>query len=119
MSWIDQGRQEHGYFGHGTAGKAPIYVRGYATYYNLVGHDMANGKPFDPNAMNAAMKLVPRGTRVKVTSVDDPSKSIVVTVTDHRPHPIGNVIDLTPAAFRALFGGLTRGKGMVIVTEAD
>lgn len=115
MSWIDQGRQQHGYFGHGTSGRDQQQLRGGASYYNLPGNKMANGKPFDGGAMNAAMLHVPLGTKVKVVSMDDPSKPIDVVVTDRGPYAAGRVIDLTPAAFRALFGTTGRGVAPVIV----
>jgi rare lipoprotein A (peptidoglycan hydrolase) len=35
---------------------------------------MANGRSFDPNGMNAAMVDVPLGTKVTVTSIDNPTK---------------------------------------------
>lgn len=41
-------------------------VSGVASWYNLLGHQMANGKVFDPNAMNAAVLKVPLGTVVTV-----------------------------------------------------
>lgn len=116
MSWIDQGRQKHGYFGHGISdGGQEQQLKGQASYCNLPGNNMANGKPFDGNAMNAAMLHVPLGTRVAVTSLRDPSKSIEVTVTDRGPYVAGRIIDLTPKAFEALFASTRVGTGPVIV----
>lgn len=76
---------------------------------------MANGKQFDPNAMAAAMLHVPLGTKVTVTSLRDPSRSIEVTVTDRGPDASGRVIDLTPKPFQSLFGDLGSGLGRVVV----
>lgn len=76
---------------------------------------MANEKPFDANAMNAAMLHVPLGTKVTVASLHDPSKSIEVTVTDRGPYVSGRIIDLTPSAFTALFESTRAGIGSVIV----
>ena len=106
------------WFGHGTAEAAGGIEqrRGGASYYNLPGNLMANGKPFDGEAMNAAMLRVPLGTKVTVTSLRDPSKSIDVTVTDRGPYISGRIIDLTPKAFRALFGTTGIGTGPVIVS---
>lgn len=116
MSWIDQGRQKHGYFGHGISDLGhEQQLKGQASYYNLPGNSMANGKPFDGNAMNAAMLHVPLGMKVTVTSLRDPSKSIEVTVTDRGPYVSGRIIDLTPKAFEALFGSTRAGTGPVIV----
>ena len=97
MGWQDQGRQEHGWFGHGVAsGSEEQYIGGGASYYNLPGNKMANGALFDASAMNAAMLHIPLGTRVRVTSLTDPSRSIDVTVTDRGPYVSGRVIDLIP-----------------------
>ena len=69
---------------------------------------MANGHLFDGSAMNAAMLHVPLGTVVQVTSVLG-GRTINVTVTDRGPYVPGRIIDLTPAAFEALTGGLRSG----------
>jgi rare lipoprotein A (peptidoglycan hydrolase) len=42
-----------------------------------------------------------------------------VTVTDRGPYVAGRVMDLTPKAFRQLFGGLTRGLGQVVVVVPE
>ena len=76
---------------------------------------MANGKIFDATAMNAAMLSIPFGTIVTVASLKDPTKSINVTITDPGPYAPGRIIDLTPAAFRALSGRTRLGVGDVIV----
>lgn len=116
MSWEDQGRQEHGYFGHGTSTHPNATQRqGRASFYDLLGNMLANGKMFDATAMNAAMLGVPFGTIVTVTSLKDPTKSINGTITDRGPYAPERIIDLTPTAFRALFGGTRIGVGDVIV----
>ncbi len=115
MSWIDQGRQRHGYFGHGIAGDDLEKRRGDASYYDLPGNKMANGHAFASTAMNAAMLRVPLGTKVRVIPLNDLSRSIEVTVTDRGPYPAGRIIDLTPTAFRALFGSMNQGTAPVIV----
>ena len=65
--------------------------------------------------MNAAMLTVPLGTHVTVISLKDPSRSIEVTVTDRGPYVPGRIIDLTPKAFKALFGSQHSGISPVIV----
>ena len=89
---------------------------GGASYYNLVGNQMANGQRFDPAAMNAAMLHVRLGTTVTVESLSSPGKTVSVTVTDRGPYEPGRIIDLTPAAFRALNGTLAAGVFQVKVT---
>lgn len=64
---------------------------------------MANGRPFNPNALTAASWFYPLGTRVRVTSGDS---SVVFIITDRGPARRlvrqGRVIDLSAAAFRRL-----------------
>ena len=66
---------------------------------------MANGRPFNPDALTAASWFHPLGTRLRVTSGDS---SVVVTITDRGPARRlvrqGRVIDLSAAAFRRLAG---------------
>lgn len=66
---------------------------------------MANGRPFNPDALTAASWFYPLGSRVRVTSGDS---SVVVIITDRGPARRlvrqGRVIDLSAAAFRRLAG---------------
>ncbi len=48
-------------------------ITGLASWYNFVGRRMANGKLFDPKAMNAAMLHVPLGTVATVRLAEHPS----------------------------------------------
>jgi cell wall-associated NlpC family hydrolase len=84
-----------------------------ATYYGraLEGHLMANGKPFDPDAMTAAHKTLPFGTQLEVTYH---GKSVRVTITDRGPYAPGRDLDLSLAAARQL-GMLSRGVAPVRV----
>ena len=91
-------------------------LTGIASYYDLPGNRMANGQIFNPDAMNAAMLGVGLGTTVTVALADDPRRSIDVVVTDRGPYVAGRIIDLTPAAFTALTGGLAAGVVRVVVT---
>lgn len=116
MSWEDQGRQDHGYFGNGTSVQPKATQRhGRASFYDLPGNKMANGQMFDGKAMSAAMLGVPFGTVVTVTSLKDPTKSINVTTTDRGPYAPGRIIDLMRTAFQALFGSTRIGVADVIV----
>ena len=70
---------------------------GTATYYHpsLTGRRMANGKPYNPNAMTAASNAYPLGAWVRVTN-NRTKKSVIVKITDR----CGNCsIDLSKAAF--------------------
>jgi rare lipoprotein A len=60
----------------------------------------------NPHALTAAHRSLPFGSRVRVTNRKN-GRSAVVRITDRGPFVRGRVIDLTPAAARALgFSGL-------------
>jgi len=76
---------------------------GGASYYadKYHGRTTASGEPFDQNAMTAAHKRLPFGTRVRVTNLDN-GKSVIVRVNDRGPFIRGRVIDLSKAAFQRI-----------------
>jgi rare lipoprotein A len=82
------------------AGIASSYPHSYK------GRRTASGEAFNPGAMTCAHKRHPFGSMLRVSMGD---KSIACRVTDRGPFTRGRVIDLTPAAARALgFSGLAR-----------
>jgi rare lipoprotein A len=84
---------------------------GMASYYWQPQRVACGGK-FNPNAMTAAHKTLPCGTRVTVTNKRN-GKSVVVTINDRGPFVRGRIIDVSLAAARQL--GMT-GAGVVPVT---
>lgn len=56
---------------------------------------------FNPNAMTAAHKTLPCGTKLRVTSAST-GKSVVVTINDRGPYIKGRSLDLSRAAFAAI-----------------
>ena len=73
-----------------------------ASWYGneLRGHLMANGYPFNPDALTCASWNYPLGTKLKVTHN---GKSVIVLVTDRGPAKrLHRDIDLSAAAFKAL-----------------
>jgi len=84
---------------------------GMASYYgNEAGNRTASGQRFNQNAMTAAHRTLPFGTRLKVTHA---GRSVVVTINDRGPFIRGRVLDLSTGAARAV--GLTgRGVGRVV-----
>src|SRR5205823_2113323 len=71
------------------------------------GTQTASGVKLDDNALTAAHRTLPFGSKVRVTNTKN-GQSVVVTITDRGPFVPGRVIDLTPAGARALgFNGLT------------
>ena len=82
---------------------------GVASHYgNESGSRTASGQRFNQNAMTAAHRSLPFGTRLKVTHGD---RSVVVTINDRGPFVRGRVLDLSTGAARAI--GLS-GVGRVV-----
>lgn len=84
---------------------------GVASYYgNEAGNKTASGQRFNQNAMTAAHRSLPFGTKLRVTHS---GRSVVVTVNDRGPFIRGRVLDLSKGAASAI--GLTgRGVGKVV-----
>jgi len=74
-------------------------LQGVASVY----HDRitANGEHMNPNAMTAAHKSLPMGSRVTVTNKHN-GRSVTVRINDRGPYVTGRVIDLSPGAARVL-----------------
>ena len=86
---------------------------GMASYY-WQPQRLASGGWFNPNAMTAAHKTLPFGTRVRVTNLNN-GRSATVTINDRGPYIRGRVIDLSRAAASAV--GMT-GAGVARVSMA-
>ena len=81
---------------------------GMASFYgNESGSKTASGQRFNQNAMTAAHRSLPFGTKLKVTHGD---RSVVVTINDRGPFIKGRVLDLSKGAAAAV--GLTSAKGV-------
>jgi rare lipoprotein A len=74
-------------------------LQGVASVY----HDRitANGEHMNPDAMTAAHKSLPMGSRVTVTNRRN-GRSATVRINDRGPYVAGRVIDLSPGAARVL-----------------
>jgi rare lipoprotein A len=83
--------------------------QGIAAVYSLEsGSGIASGQKLNPEALTAAHRTLPFGTKVRVTNRKN-SHSVTVTINDRGPFTRGRIIDLTPAAARALgFSGLAQ-----------
>ena len=79
-------------------------------YGNESGSKTASGQRFNQNAMTAAHRSLPFGTKLRVTHR---GQSVVVTINDRGPFIRGRVLDLSKGAARAI--GLT-GAGVGHVT---
>lgn len=94
--------------GDATTCKASFYGRGDGTD----GGPTASGEPFNSEAMTAANKTLPLGTRIKVTNPST-GQSVVVKINDRGPYAGGRCLDLSAGAFDAI--GDT-GSGVMTVS---
>ena len=86
---------------------------GRASWYALTSKT-ASGEWCDPNAMTAAHRSLPFGTRVKVTNLNN-GREVVVRINDRGPFVGGRVIDVTRAAAKKL-GFINAGTAQVKIT---
>ena len=84
---------------------------GIASYY-WQPQRVASGGWFNPNAMTAAHRTLPFGTRVRVTNLNN-GRSVTVSINDRGPYIAGRVIDLSRAAAQSV--GMT-GAGLARVS---
>lgn len=115
----------------GARGTKPYTIRG-KTYYPLLsshgfreegiaswyGKDFhgkltSNGERYNMHGMTAAHKLLPFGTRVKVTNREN-GRSIVVRINDRGPFVANRVIDLTRTGAEKI-GMIAKGTAPVIL----
>jgi rare lipoprotein A len=85
--------------------KAPgsEFARGKASWYGpgFHGERTASGERFDMNALTAAHRTLPFGTRVRVRNPQN-GREVVVRINDRGPHARERIIDLSKAAGAAL-----------------
>src|SRR5215510_1174443 len=93
-----------------TGGTSGSGQSGMASYY-WQGQRVASGGWFNPNAMTAAHKTLPFGTRVRVTHAGS-GRSVDVVINDRGPYVAGRIIDLSRAAASVI--GMT-GQGVARV----
>jgi rare lipoprotein A len=81
------------------------------------GTKTASGIPLDDNAMTAAHKSLPFGSKVKVTNKKS-GDAVTVTITDRGPYVKGRCIDLSKAGASALgFAGLVPVSVVPVVSD--
>ncbi|MEM1095637.1 MAG: septal ring lytic transglycosylase RlpA family protein [Bacteroidota bacterium] len=73
--------------------------RGIASWYGpgYAGNRTASGEVFDPDAITAAHKTLPFGTRITVVHLGN-GREVTVRINDRGPFVRGRVIDLSRAA---------------------
>ena len=83
---------------------------GIASFYSDE-QQTANGEKFNPNALTAAHKTLPFGTRLRVTNVAT-GRSVTVRINDRGPYIPGRVVDVSYSAAESL-GIVGRGIAKV------
>ena len=102
---------------------APSFSQvGVASYYaaKFENRKTADGERFKSSGFTAAHRTLPLGTIVRVTNLEN-QRSVVVRVNDRGPFIRRRIIDLSPAAARALGirdQGLMRVRIEVVSEEA-
>jgi len=88
---------------------------GLASWYGRDFHGKltANGEVYDMHKVSAAHKLLPMGSRVRVTNLEN-GQSVYLSINDRGPFVKGRIIDLSHEAARRL-GTLDKGVAMVRV----
>lgn len=84
-------------------GRVRLQITGIASWYGpgFHGNASASGERYNQNAMTAAHRNLPFGTKVQVTNLNN-GRSVVVRINDRGPYVGGRVIDLSAAAARIL-----------------
>ena len=92
---------------------------GRASYYGneFEGRRTASGDRYDGDALTAAHRTLPFGTRVRVTNLDN-GRSVEVVINDRGPHRKGRVIDLSHRAAEEL-GMVRAGTARVAVEVVE
>jgi len=89
------------------AAKAPEAVVGVASWYGreFQGRPTASGDAYDRHDLTAASTVIPMGSRVRVTNLDN-RQSVEVTINDHGPFVKGRSLDLSEQAAKII--GMTK-----------
>jgi rare lipoprotein A len=99
-----------------TASPAAASQCGMASWYSM-GSQTASGERMNADALAAAHRSLPFGTRVKVENLDN-GRSVVVRINDRGPFVAGRVIDVTRGAAQQL-GMIGTGLAEVRVTVLE
>lgn len=96
--------------------KTQYSATGMASYYGYGGRT-ANGERHNAQAMTAAHRTLPFGTKVRVTNPSN-GKSVVLRINDRGPFVRGRVIDVSTAAADTL-GFRKRGVAKIEMAVVD
>jgi len=87
---------------------------GLASWYQLPGRTACGGR-HNPEAMTAAHRSLPCGSKIKVTNIAN-GRSAVVTIVDRGPFVRGRIVDVSRGVARQI-GLIQRGVGRVSVAR--
>ncbi|UVE18543.1 septal ring lytic transglycosylase RlpA family protein [Pseudomonas sp. LS44] len=106
-------------FGTDSSSLGDYRAEGKASYYGKRHHGKktASGERFNQNALTAAHRSLPFGTRVQVTNLNN-DKTVVVRINDRGPYARGRIIDVSRQAAEQL-GMLRAGVVPVRVQSLD
>jgi rare lipoprotein A len=90
---------------------------GQASFYGpgFHGRTTANGERFNSQAMTAAHRSLPFGSRIKVTNQAN-GRSVVIRVNDDGPYYGSRIIDLSEGAFSQI-ASLGQGLAQVCIAR--
>ena len=86
---------------------------GLASYY-WQPQSLASGGQFNPNAVSAAHRTLPFGTRVRIKHLAT-GRSVVVRINDRGPYVAGRIIDLSRGAAEKI-GMTDHGIALISMT---
>ena len=79
-----------------------------SVYSHESGSATANGGTLDREALTAAHRTLPFGSKVRITNKSN-GRIVIVTINDRGPFVRGRIINVSPAAAQVLgFAGLTQ-----------
>ena len=89
--------------GEGDSAHDSFTQEGLASYYHdsLHGNPTASGEPYDKNALSAAHRTLPLGTRILVENLEN-GRSIELRINDRGPFIEGRIVDLSRRAAESL-----------------
>lgn len=110
--FAERGEKGFGESGPTTQTKQPIQknsskilltLEGIASYYanDFHGKQTSNGEIFDMNALTAAHRTFPFGTKVRVTNLEN-NKTVVVRINDRGPFKEERMMDLSMGAAKEI-----------------
>jgi rare lipoprotein A len=93
--------------------------QGFASWYGQTHHGLktASGQRFNMNALTAAHRQLPFGTKIRVTNIDA-GTSVVLTVNDRGPFVANRILDVSYRGARDL-GFVQSGTATVRIETVE